>query len=140
MRPIDIARLLGYSKRWITQIIEELVESGVIKRVKRGVYEWANKKPKLEKKRVIESRQMTLQQLIEFAKEKKAKIVHDSGTLVLEYEDEYTIRRVIVSSLVIEEDRVVETIAGRKTIYRIPRNRLRQIIYATQDTSVYNIR
>jgi DNA-binding HxlR family transcriptional regulator len=131
MRPIDIARLLGYSKRWITQIIEELVESGVIKRVGRGKYEWGNRKAKLEKKQLVESRQMTLQQAIQFIRENKAHIVNSKGTLVVEYEDEYTIRRVVVSNILIEEDQIIEQLAGRTRIYRIPRNRLRQLI--TQD-------
>ena len=128
MRITEIAKLMGYSRQYVTRIIEELIDTGVIKRVKRGVYEWANKNTKLEKKRVVESRQLTLQQLIEFAKERKARVGHDHGTLVLEYEDEYTIRRVIVSSIIVEEDRVVEILPARKTIYRIPRNRLRQLI------------
>jgi DNA-binding Lrp family transcriptional regulator len=128
MRPSEIAKILGYSKRHVLRIIEELIESGVIKRVKRGVYEWANKNTKLEKKQVTETRQMTLQQLIEFTKERKARLVHDTGTLVVEYEDDYTVRRVIVSNLLVEEDRVVEYRAGRPLIYRIPRNRLRQLI------------
>jgi DNA-binding Lrp family transcriptional regulator len=128
MKPGEVAKLLGYSRRWITQIIGELVESGVIKRVGKGKYEWANKNTKLEKKQITESRQMILQQLIEFVKERKARVVHDRGTLVLEYEDDYTARRVIVSSIIVEEDRVVEILPARKTIYRIPRNRLRQLL------------
>jgi predicted transcriptional regulator len=127
MRPIDIARLLGYSRQYVTRIIEELVESGVIKRVGKGKYEWANKKAKLEKKQVIESRQMTLQQVIEFTRERKARLVHDKGTLVVEYEDEYTKRRVIISNIVVEEDRILEQIAGRTRIYIIPRHKLRQL-------------
>ncbi len=128
MRPIDIARLLGYSKRWITQIIEELVESGVIKRVKRGVYEWANKSTKLEKKQVVESRQMTLQQLIEFTKERKARLVHDKGTAVIEVEDEYTTRRIIINNIIVEEDRTIEILGYTTRYYKIPRNRLRELI------------
>ena len=128
MRPSEIAKTLGYSRIHVHRIIEELIDAGIIRRVKRGVYEWANKNTKLEKKQIVESRQMTLQQLIEFAKERKARVVHDHGTLVLEYEDDYTIRRVIVSSIIVEEDRVVEILSARKTIYRIPRNRLRQLI------------
>jgi len=128
MRPIDIARLLGYSKRHVLRMIEELIDTGIIKRVKRGVYEWANKKAKLEKKQIVESRQMTLQQAIQYIKETKARIVNDKGTLTIEVEDEYTIRRVIVSSLIVEEDRIIEQIAGRPRIYLIPRNRLRQLL------------
>jgi len=133
MRPSEIAKILGYSKRHVFRIIEELIDAGIIKRVKRGVYEWNNKKVKLEKKRVIESRQMTLQQAIQFIKETKARIVHDAGTLVVEYEDDYTVRRVIVSSLLIEEDRVVERIGHTTRIYRIPRHKLRQLIHQQSD-------
>jgi transposase len=128
MKPGEVAKLLGYSRRWITQIIGELVESGVIKRVGKGKYEWANKKAKLEKKQIVESRQMTLQQLIEFTRERKARLVHDKGTLVVEYEDDYTKRRVIIGNVVVEEDRVVEQFAGRTRVYTIPRNRLRQLL------------
>ena len=128
MRPSEIAKILGYSKRWITQIIGELVESGVIKRVKRGVYEWADKNVKLEKRQVVETRQMTPQQLIEFAKERKARIVHDKGTLVLEHEDEYTIRRTIVDNMRVEDKRVVVTIAGRTLVWPISREKLRQLL------------
>jgi DNA-binding Lrp family transcriptional regulator len=127
MRPIEIARLLGYSKMHIYRIIQELLDNGVIKRVKRGKYKWNNKRAKPEKKLIVESRQMTPQQLIEFAKETRVRVVHDKGTLVVEYEDDL-IRRVIVSSLLVEEDRVVERIAGRTRIYLIPRNRLRQLL------------
>jgi transposase len=129
MKPGEVAKLLGYSRRWITQIIGELVESGVIKRVGKGKYEWANKKAKLEKKQIVESRQMTLQQLIEFTRERKARLVHDKGTLVVEYEDSHTTRRVIISNIVVEEDRVVEQIAGRTRIYHITRRQLRELIY-----------
>jgi DNA-binding MarR family transcriptional regulator len=128
MRPGEIAKILGYTKQMIHHIINQLIDQGTIKRVKRGVYEWANRKTKLEKQRITESRQLTLQQLIELAKETKAKVAHDHGTLVLEYEDDYTIRRVIISSIIVEDNRVVETLAGRTTIYRIPRHRLRQLI------------
>jgi DNA-binding transcriptional ArsR family regulator len=129
MKITEIAKLMGYSRQYVTRIIEELVENGLIKRVGKGKYEWGRKRPKLEKKRVIESRQLTLQQAIQFIKETHAKLVHDKGTLVVEHEDDYTIRRVIVSSILVEDHRVVETIAGRRIIYRIPRNRLRQLLY-----------
>jgi uncharacterized membrane protein len=39
MRPSEIAKILGYSERHILRINEELVDTGIIKRVKRGVYE-----------------------------------------------------------------------------------------------------
>jgi predicted transcriptional regulator len=124
MRPIDIARLLGYTPRMIRYIIKELIDAGIIKRTGKGKYEWNNKKAKLEKKQIVESRQMTLQQLIEFTRETKARVIQDKYTPVLEVEDEYTIRRIIISNITIEEDRIVEQIAGRTRIYKIPREKL----------------
>jgi predicted transcriptional regulator len=128
MKITEIAKLMGYSRQYTTRIIEELVNTGLIKRVARGKYEWGNRKARQEKQRITESRQMTLQQTIEFVKEKKAKITHDTGTLVVEYEDDYTIRRVIISSIVVEDSRVVERLAGRTTIYKIPYTKLRQLV------------
>ena len=128
MKITEIAKLMGYSERHTLRIIKELVNTGVIKRVKRGVYEWNNKKAKLEKQRIVESRQMTLQQAIQYIKETKANIVNSRGTLAIEYEDEYTIRRIIISNIIIEEDRVIEQLTGRTRIYTIPYNRLREII------------
>jgi predicted transcriptional regulator len=128
MKISEITKILGYSKRHTLRIIQDLIDQGIIKRVKRGVYTWGNRKARQEKQRITESRQMTLQQTIEFVKEKKAKITHDTGTLVIEYEDDYAIRRVIISSIIVEENRVVERLAGSTTIYKIPRIKLRQIL------------
>jgi len=134
MRITEIAKLMGYSRQYVTRIIEELVESGLIKRVGKGKYEWGNRRAKLEKKQLVESRQMTLQQAIQFIRENKAHIVNSRGTLAVEYEDEYTIRRIIISNIIIEEDRIVERQPGRKLIYTIPHNRLRQLLQIHTDT------
>jgi hypothetical protein len=129
MRPIDIAKLLGYSKRHTLRIIRELIDAGIIKRAGRGKYEWGNKKGKLRKPRIVEDRHMTLSQLVEFVKETKARVVSISGTPAVEYEDEYAIRRVIISNIVVYDDEVVErTSDNRKIYYRISRNRLKQIL------------
>jgi predicted transcriptional regulator len=128
MRITEIAKLMGYSRQYVTRIIEELVESRLIKRVGKGKYEWGNRRAKPEKKQLVESRQMTLQQAIQYIKETKANIVNDKGTLAIEVEDEYAIRRIIISSITIEEDQIIEQLAGRTRIYTIPRNRLRQLI------------
>jgi len=129
MRITEIVKLMGYSKRHVYRVIKELIDTGIIKRVKRGVYEWINKKPKLEKQRIVESRPMRLQQAIQFIRENKAHIVNDKGTLAIEYEDEYAIRRIIISNIIIEEERVIEQQAGRTIIYRIPRYKLLQLIH-----------
>ena len=127
MKPTEIAKTLGYTKQMIHYIINQLIEQEIIKRIKRGVYEWTTKK-QLPKKKIVESKQMTLKQLIEYIRETHAKLVHDRGTAVIEVEDEYTTRRIIISNIIIEEDRVIEEIAGRKLVYTIPRNRLRQLL------------
>jgi len=124
MRPIDIARLLGYSKRHTLRIIRELIDAGIIKRVGKGKYEWSNKRGKLSKPRVVEDRHMTLSQLIEFVKETKARVVSISGTPVVEYEDEYAIRRVIISNMVVYDNEVIERHPDRKLSYLIPRSQL----------------
>jgi DNA-binding Lrp family transcriptional regulator len=123
MRPIDIARLLGYSKRHTLRIIRELIDAGIIKRVGRGKYEWNNKRGKL-KPRIVEDRHMTLSQFIEFVKERKPRVVSISGTPAVEYEDEYAIRRVIISNIVVYENQVIERYPDRKLSYLIPRNQL----------------
>jgi len=129
MTPSQIVKMGLYSKSMIYKIIDKLINSGVIVRVSRGKYKWNNRKAiSISKKQLVESRQMTLQQLIEFTRERKARLVHDKGTLVVEYEDEYTKRRVIISNIVVEEDRVSEQFAGRTRVYPIPRNRLRQLL------------
>jgi len=127
--PSQIVKMGLYSKSMIYKIIDKLINSGVIVRVSRGKYKWNNRKAiSISKKQLVESRQMTLKQLIEFTKETRAKIVHDKGTLVVEYEDEYTKRRIIVSSILVEEDRIIEQLEYTKRYYKIPRNRLRQLI------------
>jgi predicted MarR family transcription regulator len=57
-------------------------------------------------------------------KRDKAKIVNDRGTLTIECEDKCTIRRAIISNIIIEEDIVVEGKAGRERAYPIPREKL----------------
>jgi len=128
MRPIDIARLLGYSKRHTLRIIRELIDAGIIKRVGRGKYEWNNTKRKLEKQRVVEDRHMTLSQFIEFIKETKARVVSLNGTPVVEVEDDYTIRRIIVSSLTVFDNQVKEIHPDRRLTYLISRHELKRIL------------
>ena len=128
MRPIDIAKLLGYSKMHVYRIINELIDTGIIKRVGRGKYEWGNKRGKLSKPRVVEDRHMTLSQFIEFVKETKARVVSISGTPAVEYEDEYAIRRVIITNIVVYDNEVIERYPGRTLSYLISRNQLRQIL------------
>ena len=135
MTPGQIAKMGLYSKSMIYKIIDKLINNGVIVRVSRGKYKWNNRKAvSVSKKLLVVSRPMTLQQFVEFMKETKARLVQNKHTPVLEYEDDYIIRRVIVSSLLIEDDRVVEQIMGRTRVYPIPCNMLRQLIQQTTQT------
>jgi Mn-dependent DtxR family transcriptional regulator len=40
MRPIDVAKLLGVPEETRCKIIDELMNMGIIKRTRRGKYEW----------------------------------------------------------------------------------------------------
>jgi hypothetical protein len=118
-----------YSKSMIYKIIDKLINSGVIVRVSRGKYKWNNRKAiSISKKQLVESRQMTPEQLLEFAKETKPRIVNDKGTLVIEYEDEYTIREVRVSNITVYDNMVIVRIMGRPLVWKITRNELRRLI------------
>jgi transposase-like protein len=127
MKPTEIAKALGYTKQMIHYIINQLIEQEIIKRVKRGVYEWTTKK-QLPKKRIRVETKMLPRQLLEFAKETKPRIVNDKGTLVIEYEDDYTIREIIVDNMTVDDDRVVVTVMGRTLIWKITRDELRRLI------------
>jgi predicted transcriptional regulator len=129
MTPSQIVKMGLYSKSMIYKIIDKLINNGVIVRVSRGKYKWNNRKAiSISKKRLVESRQMTPQQLLEFAKEKKPRIVHDRGTLVIEYEDEYTIREIIVDNITVYDNMVIVRIMGKPLVWKITRDELRRLI------------
>jgi hypothetical protein len=138
MTPSQIVKMGLYSKSMIYKIIDKLISNGTIVRVSRGKYKWSNRKAiSKSKKRLVISRQMTLQQAIQLIRENKAKIVNDKGTLVVEYEDEDAIRRVIISNILVEEDMIIERLGYTTRYYKIPRNRLRQIIHDLKENYTY---
>jgi hypothetical protein len=51
---------------------------------------------------------------------------------VLEVEDYYTVRRIIVSDIIIEENRAIERLVGRTLVYKTPLDKLEHL--AIQNT------
>lgn len=68
----------------------------------------------------IERKNMTLMELIKLVREKNARVVNVLGTPVIEVEENHVTRRIVVSNLVFEKDRVKEkTVDGREKIYLV---------------------
>jgi hypothetical protein len=54
------------------------------------------------------------------------------GAPVLEVEDYYTVRRIVVSDMITEENRAIERLVGRTLVYKTPLDKLEHL--ATQNT------
>ena len=68
----------------------------------------------------IERKNMTLAELVKLVREKNARLVNILGTPVVEIEENHVTRRIVVSNLVFEKDRVKEkTVDGREKIYLV---------------------
>ena len=106
LRPVDIARLLGYSRQYITRIIKELVNQGVIIRVKRGVYKLNPKyKPAKEEMRTLHHNG-DLREFLELIKENRNRVVkyNLNATPYIDVEEsETTITRYIFSRIEVRE-------------------------------------
>ena len=73
----------------------------------------------------VESISMTLEELVRLVKEKKARVVNALGTPVIEVEDPPAKRRIAVSNIVFEKDRIkVRTLDGREKIYLVSPSRI----------------
>ncbi|MCC5989884.1 MAG: hypothetical protein LM558_00040 [Thermosphaera sp.] len=73
----------------------------------------------------VEIRSMSLGELIRLVRERKARLVNTLGTPVIEIEDPPIKRRIIVSNLVFEKDRVKEkTVDGKEKIYLVSPSRI----------------
>jgi hypothetical protein len=73
----------------------------------------------------IERKNMTLMDLIKLVREKNARVVNILGTPVIEIEENHATRRIVVSNLVFEKDRVKEkTVDGREKIYLVSPSRI----------------
>jgi hypothetical protein len=69
---------------------------------------------------VIERRSMTLKHLIELVRAENASLINILGTPVVELRDHHATRRIIVSNIVFERDRVKEKQSdGREKIYLV---------------------
>jgi hypothetical protein len=73
----------------------------------------------------VEHINMTLEELIKLVKEKNARIVNIMGTPVIEVEEKHVTKRIIVSNIVFERDRIKErTVDGREKIYLVSPSRI----------------
>ena len=123
LRPVQIARLLDYKTRAVIyRIIEELIESGVIRRVKRGKYEWANKKAPLEKPEIIRHYYVkTIQELQELINtiQRNHKLINieHNGNIVINYETEHEKIRLITNVIqYTTHTEIIDPITKKRTI------------------------
>jgi len=124
LRPVQIARLLDYKTRAVIyRIIEELIESGVIRRVKRGKYEWANKKAPLEKPEIIRHHHVkTIQELQELIntiqKDYTLVDIFTHGNITITYETEHEKIRLITNVIqYTTHTEIIHPITKRRIIY-----------------------
>jgi len=74
---------------------------------------------------VVETRRMTIEQLIRLVRKDHARIANILGTPVVEVEDHQVTRRIIINNLVFERDRIKERLPdGREKIYLVSPLRL----------------
>jgi len=130
LKAAHIARLLGYSERWIKKIVEELVESEVISRVSKGKYTWANKTAKLEKPLTIRHHYVrSLQELADKIREIKTQhkliSVEYNGNIVINYETE-TERVRLITNTIANHDyaEIINPITRKRHIIDISRHNL----------------
>jgi len=123
MRIVDIARLLGYSERWIKKIVEELVDTCVIKRIGKGKYTWANRKAQLEKPMIIRHHHVkTIQELQELINtiQRNHKLINieHNGNIVINYETEHEKIRLITNVIqYTTHTEIIDPITKRRIIY-----------------------
>jgi len=73
----------------------------------------------------IERKNITLEDLVKLVREKKARVINDLGTPVIEVEENHVTVRIVVSNLVFERDRVKErTSDGKEKIYLVSPSKL----------------
>jgi len=133
LRPIDIARIMGYSKRYITRIITELVNQGIVIRVGRGRYK-LNTKYKPAREITVKEVGGDLNDLIELIQENKRRIVRYNlnGTPYVDI-DEGAITRYIFGALVV---RGHDTKLRDGRTYMIGKHELEKIIKQILNTTL----
>jgi len=139
LRPVDIAKLLGYSRQYVTRIIKELVNQGVVIRVKRGGYKLNPKyKPAREEKRYIRH-DGNLEDFIKLIEENADKVVNynlnGTPTVVLREKTEFgtILTQYYFDRLVVYDTYVKLRDGGSiQTTKRQLENRIKQILNKTQ--------
>ena len=140
MRQVDIARALGYSYRHIKRIVEELVDKGIIKRVKRGQYEWADKKNLTqEEHKVIHKYYDTLEQLLNDIKNiKHFMILQLKPQLVITYKEE--VKYTVITNIYVDNDyTIIKTKDKRILGYKISPTKLQELILEPRRWSLSNL-
>jgi len=131
MKQTEIAKALGYSYRHIKRIVEELVDKGIIKRVKRGYYEWVNKKEVIqeEETKIAHKHYDTLEQFLEDLKSiKQPKILQLKPQLVITYKEEEVEYKIITNIYVDNHYTMIKTKDKRVLGYKISPIKLQELI------------
>jgi len=136
LTPSQISKILGYSRIHIHRIIEELIEAGIISRVKRGKYTWTKRKaelPKPQTKRHTHVR--TIQELVNKVKEIRSQHklinIETYGNIVVNYETEHERVRLITNVISNSNyTEIIDPITHRRHIIKITRHQLTQLLIA----------
>jgi len=135
LRPVQIARLLGYKTRAVIyRIIGELIELEVVKRASRGKYTWAKRKAELPKSQIIKHHYVrSVQELIELVREIKTQHklinIETGGNIVINYETE-TERIKLITNIVSSNNYIelTEPITRKKLAAKITKTQLLQLL------------
>jgi len=135
MKQKDIARLLQYySYRHIKRIVRELIDMGIIKRVGRGKYEWANRKAELPKTKLtrhthVRSIQELADKIREIKTQHKLISVEYNGNIVINYETEHERVRLITNVISNSNyTEIIDPITRKRRIINTPRHKLTQLL------------
>jgi len=90
MRPSEVADFFDYTRQWITQVIKELVDQGILIRVGRGQYKINPKYKPAKEERRVEEHHGDLKQFIEFLHHNKKNVVkvNTEGTPYIDVKQE----------------------------------------------------
>jgi len=130
MKQTEIAKMLGYSYRHIQRIIADLLDKEIIKKIKRGQYQWANKKEIIqEEHKIIHKHYNTLQQLLEDLKTiKQPTILQLKPQLVIQYREEEVTYTIITNIHVDNNYVMIKTIDKRVLAYKINPTKLKELL------------
>jgi len=134
MRIVNIAKLLDYSERWIKKIVEELVQSGVIKRIGKGKYTRTKLKVELPKTQITRHIHVkTIQELTELIKtigeQHKLIDIFTHGNIVITYETEHEKIRLITNIVSYNNHaEIIDPITHKRQLARVKRSQLLQLL------------